>query len=116
MIYNRKKSDNVHPVTNEAGGRPVKASLQAYNPAQRAQENQEVLVGSKLLQILASIFPQTLQVIVDDVATAAAFKAKLGDKLVKFRDSIGIKEALSRVAQLVGLGGPKPPGGITGGQ
>lgn len=95
------------------GGRKAKVSLQAYNPAQRAQENQDVLTGTRLLQIIASAFPQTIQVAVDDVETIKNFQAKLGDKLVVMRDPEKLKEAFANLGSLAGVFGPRPAGGLT---
>lgn len=96
---------------NEAGMQ-VKVSLQAYNPAQRAQENQDVLTGTRLLQIAGAAFPQTVAVLIDDRKTVENFKKKLGDELVVMRDPEELKEAFSNVASLAGVGGPKAPGGL----
>lgn len=89
----------------DAAGRDVRVSLQAYNPAQRAQENQEVLTGTRLLQIAGAAFPQTLAVMVDDQQTIRNFQAKLGDKLVALRDPAQLKQAFANVSQLAGVRG-----------
>ena len=94
----------------EVDGRRV--SLQAYNPAQRAQENQEVLTATRLLQIAGSVFPQTLQVMVNDQQTLRNLQDKLGDKIVALRSETELKEAVANVAQLAGVGGPRLSGGL----
>jgi hypothetical protein len=89
-------------------------SLQAYNPAQRAQENQEVLQATRLIQIGASAFPQIWQVAVDPLDTLNKIKAKLGDKLVTIRDPEDMAKTVDTVAKLGGVGGPRLSGGISG--
>jgi hypothetical protein len=91
---------------------PAGAALQPYNPAQRAHENQEVLTGTRLLQICATAFPQTLQVSVDDIATMQNFQRKLGDKIVKFRDPEQLKQAVDLFSQLGPMFGPRSQGGL----
>lgn len=99
-------------IKNEVGV-TVKVALQAYNPAQRAQENQDVLTATRLLQIIASTFPQTLPVVVDDQETIKNFKDKLGDKLVAIRDPEKLQEAFTNLSKLAGVFGPRPTGGLT---
>lgn len=99
----------VQPVEIDGNRMP----LQAYNPAQRAQENQEVLTATRLLQIAGSAFPQTMQVAVDDVDTLKNIKEKLGDKLVTMRTPENLKEAVSNLSQLAGVFGPRLQGGLT---
>lgn len=89
-----------------------RVSLQAYNPAQRAQENQEVLTATRLLQMVGSAFPQTLQVMVDDQQTTRNIQAKLGDKLVVLRSPEDLKAAVANVSQLAGIGGPRLSNGL----
>jgi hypothetical protein len=106
---------NVRPVMADLGnGRQAQASLHAYNPAQRAQENQEVLVASRLLQIAMATFPQVAQAVIDPIATNQAIQEKLGDQLVKIRTQEDFTEAVGMVSQLVSGGGASLPGGISG--
>lgn len=91
-------------------GQPM--NLSAYNPAQRAQENQEVLTATRYMQIGGAAFPQTFQVAVDDMLTMRNIKEKLGDKLVALRAPEEIAAAVQQVSQLAGVGGPKAPGGL----
>jgi len=93
---------------------PGGASLQPYNPAQRAFENQEVLTGTRFAQIGASIFPQTWQVAVDELQTLANFKQKLGDEIVVLRSKEDIAEKTEQLASLAGVFGPRLPGGAQG--
>jgi hypothetical protein len=91
---------------------PDGVSLEPMNPAQRAHENQEVLTGTRLLQIAAGTFPQTLPVMVDDQATLKNFQTKLGDKLVVWREAADMEKAFSNVSQLAGVFGPRAEGGL----
>lgn len=95
---------------------PNGASLQPQNPAQRAHDNQEVLTGTRLLQICATAFPQTLQVSIDDIKTMENFKNKLGDKMVVFRDEEQLKQAVDLFSQLGPMFGPRSQGGLTASQ
>jgi hypothetical protein len=91
---------------------PAGSALQPYNPAQRAHENQEVLTALRLLQVVASTFPQTMPVVIDDTKTIENLKAKMGDKLVEMRAPEEIKAAFENVSQLAGVIGPRPQGGV----
>lgn len=95
-------------------GTERRVSLQAYNPAQRAQENQDVLTAMQLAQFLAAIFPQTFQAIIDDRQTMENIQRVLGDKLIVIRSIEEFNKAVGVVAQLAGIGGPRLPGGIAG--
>lgn len=96
----------------EIDGAPV--TLQAYNPAMRAQENQEVLTATRFVQIGSAAFPQVWQVAVEPLQTLQNIKDKLGDKLVVLRDQASMQGAVQQIAQLSGVGGPQLPGGIAG--
>ncbi len=111
--YLAETSGGVPPIKiTNASGREVPVSLQAYNPAQRAQENQDVLTGTRLLQIAGSAFPQTLQVMVDDQQTLRNFQDKLGDKLVALRSKEDLQNAVGTLSKLAGVGGPQVNGGL----
>lgn len=112
FCYLGEKSGKIKKV--EVPGTPA-VSLQAYNPAQRAQENQEVLTATRLMQIGASAFPQTWQVAVDELPTLTGIQDKLGDKIVKFRTPDSLGAAADTLAKLGGVFGPKLAGGLTGG-
>jgi hypothetical protein len=90
------------------GGMP----LQPYNPAQRAHENQEVLQGLRLLQAVASTFPQTMPVIIDDQKTVENLKKRMGDEIVVLRAAAELKQAFENVGQLAGVIGPRTTGGL----
>lgn len=91
---------------------PGGASLQPYNPAQRAHDNQEVLTATRLLQIGGASFPQTMQVECDGSQTMRNLQKKLGDKIVKFRDAEEMKQAIEAFSQLGPMFGPRPTGGL----
>lgn len=94
----------------------ARASLQAYNPAQRAQENQEVLTATRLIQIGETAFPQIWQAACDALPTLTNIKEKLGDKLVVIRTPDDLKKGLENLAQVAGAGGAVPPGGLVASQ
>lgn len=111
FTYLAEKAGKTKPVEIEGAG---KVSLQAYNPAQRAQENQEVLTATRLMQIGATGFPQTWQVAVDELVTLNNLQTKLGDKLVKFRTKDDLAGATDMLSKLGGVFGPKLGGGLNG--
>lgn len=112
FTYIAEASGRAQKITLPGGGA---VQLHAYNPAQRAQENQEVLTATRLMQIGASGFPQTWQVAVDELKTLENLKSKLGDKLVVFRTKEDLSGAADMVSKLGGVFGPKLAGGLTGG-
>lgn len=101
-------------VSLEKLGLPAGVQLHAYNPAQRAQENQEVLTATRLIQIGGQAFPQTWQLAVDEMATIKNIQDKLGDKLVVMRDPSQLEGAAERISQLGGVFGPRLSGGLSG--
>lgn len=94
----------------------ARTTLQAYNPAQRAQENQEVLTATRLIQIGESAFPQIFQAAVDALPTLENIKAKLGDNLVVIRSAESLKQGLANLAQVAGVKGNPPSGGLVASQ
>lgn len=109
--YLLEKRGTIKPVNSPEG-----AALAPRNPAQRAHENQEVLTGTRLLQICATAFPQTLQVSINDVETMKNFQSKLGDKLVVFRTDEELKGAVDLFSQLGPMFGPRSQGGLPASQ
>lgn len=91
---------------------PNGASLQPYNPAQRAHDNQEVLTAVRLLQIGGASFPQTMQLEVDGSQTMLNLQKKLGDKIVKFRSPEELQQAAQAFSQIGPMFGPRPAGGL----
>lgn len=112
FLYLAEKRGIVDPI--EVNG--ARATLQAYNPAQRAQESQEVLNATRLIQIGESAFPQVWQAAVDPLPTLVAIQEKLGDKLVSIRSPEQLKKGLSDLAQVAGVRGNPPSGGLVASQ
>lgn len=108
--YLGEKRGTITPV--EVDGK--KLNLTAYNPAQRAQDNQEVLTATRVMQIAGSAFPQVFQAAVDPLATIENIQKKLGDKLVVLHSKQDLQKAVSDLAQLGGVKGPNAPGGLVG--
>lgn len=94
----------------EVQGAPV--TLHAYNPAQRAQENQDVLTAARFIQLGSAAFPQYWQVAVDPTKTLQNIKTKLGDELVALREPAEIQAAVAQLGALGGASGTQLPGGI----
>jgi hypothetical protein len=71
----------IKPITVD--GRNV--SLLAYNPAQRAAEQQEIATNVQAIQILSQAFPEEFKVQIDGAATMKAIIDKMRAKLITFR-------------------------------
>lgn len=84
-------------------------SLQAYNPAQRAVEQQDVAMSVRFIEIMGQAFPEEFKIQVDGKKTMLAFKDKMRETLVAFRDEKAVQGAVDQIAQLVG--GRHAPGG-----
>ena len=78
-------------------------SLRAYNPAQRAAEQQEIATAVQCAQILAQMFPEEWRMWADGKATMDAMISKMRTAgLIKVRNEEAVKKALPQIAQLVG--------------
>ena len=108
FVYIAEARRRIVPVMHEGSRVP----LQAYNPAQKAQENQQVQTALRFLQAALASFPSEAQVLIDAEATMRKIKEKLGDELVTFRTPQQLTEAVGRLSQLSGLGAPATTGGI----
>lgn len=76
-------------------------SLEPYNPAQRAAEQQLIAMAARYIQLMSGPFPEGWKINVDDRATMEAFMAmmRVGD-LVKLRKPEAVKAAVAQIAQL----------------
>lgn len=87
-------------------------SIRPENPATRAQEQQDVQVAIRVLEIGNAFFPQIMPVLVDAVKTIQNIREKLGDKLVEVADPQQaqnlIEEVLRLGGQAMGAGMPQP--------
>lgn len=108
-----EKRGVITPITVD--GKSV--SLQPYNPAQAAAEQQEVQMVTRALQLFASLFPEEYKAMVDGRKTMQEIAAKMRvTGLLKFRSEADQQAAVALIAQLMGggAGGQKalapPPG------
>ena len=76
-------------------------SLEPYNPAQRAAEQQEVMMAARFLEIAGPTWPEEFRVIVDGEASMQAIAEKMRVGLIKFRDPRQQQAALAMVSQLI---------------
>ncbi len=106
--YLLEKRGTIEPLT--ADGRSI--SVRPYNPAAKAQEQQEVQVGTHLLELVKTFFPATFEAVVDQVKTAVNLQQKLGDRIVVLRSE---QEAGALVQQLIAAAGQVGGGGGPGG-
>lgn len=107
-----EKAGAIPPVT--VNGKHV--SLQAYNPAQRAAEQQEVMMAQNTLTMMGQTFPEEFKVKIDGGATMENFVKKTRtDGLIVFRKAEDVQKAADLIAPLVGgrqsaHAGPAPTG------
>ena len=78
-------------------------SLRAYNPAQRAAEQQEIATAVQCAQILGQMFPEEWKMWADGKATMDALIMKMRTAgLIKLRNEEAVKKIMPQIAQLVG--------------
>lgn len=100
----------------QADGKMV--AIRPYNPATKAQEQQEVQVATKVLDLAKGYFPMTSQAAIDEMATIKNIQEKLGDRIVVLRDEEEVKQLIQSMLQAAsagGAGGAGGPGGGAGG-
>lgn len=85
-------------------------SLVPYNPAERAQDSQDVQTALHLAQLGLQIAPTMWQVLVDEDKTLRNLKAKLRDEIIVFRNDVDaakrLNELMQAASQLQQAGGP----------
>lgn len=84
------------PLTTDDG---KAVSVRPYNPASKAQEQQEVQIAVQLLGLAHSFFPVTSQAAIDEQATLTNLQEKFGDNIVVFRKPEAVQ---AMVQQLMG--------------
>lgn len=91
----------------EAAGRVI--SVAPHNPAQRAADLDQVQTAQNFVAFANTAFPQIAQTAIDPLATLAAVKAKLGDRLVSLNTAQQMQAALSQFSDALKSGaGPGP--------
>ncbi len=76
-------------------------STQAYNPAQRAAEQQEIATATQCANILAQMFPEEWKIRIDGGETMKMFVDKMRTSgLLKFRDPKAAAAVLQQIQQL----------------
>lgn len=116
FLYICEKRGICQPIEIENDqGEKKSLALQAYNPAERAMQNQEVLTATRFLQIAGQGFPQIAQAIIDGIATLKNIKEKLGDELVVLREPDQLKQGLTDLASVAGVR-PASPAGLPASQ
>jgi hypothetical protein len=101
-----EKDGLVEPVLS--GGTRVPLSPQ--NPATQAQDQQQLQVAMRLLEIAKGFFPQTSQAAIDELATMENIKKLLRDQLVSFRNQGQVQDLITNM-----LGAAQQMGAIPGG-
>jgi hypothetical protein len=109
--YLGERRGSVTPLV--ALGVPSNLALNPYNPAERAQDSQDIATAVRFGEIGIGMFPQTWQVAVDEMKSLKNLQAKTRDKIFVFRSEGEVKERIALLGQLgtdlVGNGGA--PGG-----
>jgi len=86
-------------------------AIRPYNPAAKAQEQQEVQVATRVLDIAKGYFPMTSQAAIDEMATIKNIQEKLGDKIVVLRDPEEVKEMIESMMEQMSVDPAKAGGG-----
>lgn len=85
-------------------------ALLAYNPAQRAAEQQELATNIQFLQLVTQIFPEAAKIQIDDKTTMENLAEKMRAKLIAWRPADQIEKAISQMQQMIkghlGAGAP----------
>lgn len=112
--YLLEKRGVIQPI--KVNGKTV--SLEPYNPAQRAAEQQEVAMAARFLSLVMPTFPEESRLKIDGSGTMEAIAAKMRvSGLVKFRDADTIGNVLDGIKQLSeGRQQIRPANPVTAGQ
>lgn len=93
FLFLMSKRGTVQPL--QVNGRDV--AVRPSNPATKAQEQQEVQVATRVLDIAKGYFPQTSMAAIDEFATIENIKEKLGDRVVVLRDKQAATELVQQI-------------------
>jgi hypothetical protein len=102
--------------TAAALGVPGGMALQPYNPAERAQDSQDIATAVRFAEIGQAVAPTMWQVMIDEAKTLRNIKAKMREELVVLRDDAEVEERIKVLASLgaemmANGGGPGNGGG-----
>lgn len=100
--YLLEKQGIIQPLTASDGTGII--ATQAYNPAVKSQEMQEVQIATRYLEIAKAFFPMESQAALDGFKTLEELQKKIGDELVKMRDPEEAKQLMQSLVQGVGEG------------
>jgi hypothetical protein len=104
--YLLEKAGTIKPAT--VNGKHI--SLQAYNPAERSSEQQEVSMAVRTIEICGQAFPEEFKIKVDGGKTIENIvEVMRTDKIIAFRDPNQVQTAVDQISKLVG--GRQVPGG-----
>lgn len=110
-VFNRfryllEKDGTIQPITIAGKG----ATLEPYNPAQRASDQQEVAQFTRFAQIGGAVAPEEFKIHTDGVATLENLSKRLGaERIWVKRDPEQIKAALAQIQSLQGGQAPTAP-------
>jgi hypothetical protein len=77
--------------------------ISAVNPAQRAQDMQEVANGSRFVEIAGAAWPEEFKAAVDGTKSMANLREKMGvEKVIEMRDPAEVKAAVEQISKLMG--------------
>jgi hypothetical protein len=96
--YLLEKAGVIAPLQAE-GGKNI--STRAYNPAQRAAEQQEIAMAERAIQMCGQAFPEEFKALIDGGATMKAILDKMRVTLLKFRPPDQVKAAVDQISKLL---------------
>ncbi len=102
--------------TAQALGVPDDAALQPYNPAERAQDSQDISTALRFAQAGQAIAPTMWQVMLDEAKTLKNLKAKFRDEVIQFRDDEDVKKRIELLQSLASQAAAAQTGGGGEGQ
>jgi hypothetical protein len=92
----------------------VTVSLQPYNPAERAQDSQDIATAVRFAEIGQTVAPTTWQAMIDEGKTLENLQKKFRDEIIVLRPAAEAEKRLQLLAQIgmqMGQGGGAQGGG-----
>ena len=87
----------------DANGQPRRLTMMPYNPAQKAQEQQDIASASRFLGLVMPTFPEEAKIAIDGTVTIKNLLAKFGvEKIIAMRDPDKVNAAIQQMTQLQG--------------
>jgi len=107
--YLLEKRGRLDEFNIESDGKAI--ALVPNNPAAQAQEQLDVQIAVRLLEIAKGLMPETSAAAIDELRTIENIKKKLGDKIVELRDPNRVEQLVAGILQGAATAGAEQPGG-----